>query len=221
MKHNLAFKYNEYPLDIIIDVERNLTGGTTPPRTAFDAPPDFEGTLQYLLCSTYNDHAGTIFNMRYKEKMGLSEIGSILHISGKRVRQILEQKIRFLRQPENYEMLIKGIMQYYRDKEINAVHLATLAYSTPEVIVDDSEIVSAGKVSIPIETIPFSARVYNAFKRGGKNTVDDLLAMSYREVMSLKGFGTNSFAEAVQTLENAGYETPWIRSKPSGITYSE
>ena len=63
---------------------------------------------------------------------------------------------------------------------------------------------SIEKGSIKIANIGFSTRIYNVLNRGGIKTLDELLNMTYTEVLNLRNMGDRSAKEIVQYLEEKG-----------------
>ncbi len=63
---------------------------------------------------------------------------------------------------------------------------------------------SIKKGNIKIADIGFSTRIYNVLNRGGIKTLDELLNMTYTEVLNLRNMGDRSAKEIVQYLEEKG-----------------
>lgn len=63
---------------------------------------------------------------------------------------------------------------------------------------------SIKKGNIKIADIGFSTRIYNVLNREGIKTLDELLNMTYTEVLNLRNMGDRSAQEIVQYLEGKG-----------------
>lgn len=59
-------------------------------------------------------------------------------------------------------------------------------------------------LSITLEEMDFSVRTYNCLKRAGINTVEQLMEMSYNEVLTIKNLGKKSFEEVINKLAMLG-----------------
>ena len=60
----------------------------------------------------------------------------------------------------------------------------------------------------PIETLDLSPRAYNALKRSGLLTVQQVLALSDEELRRLRNLGSRAFIEIKVTLVQRGYLSP-------------
>lgn len=57
-----------------------------------------------------------------------------------------------------------------------------------------------------LETLELSAWPYNALTRWGIETVEDLLALDYWEILKVKNLGCKGRAEVFEKLEALGYD---------------
>lgn len=62
--------------------------------------------------------------------------------------------------------------------------------------------------NMPLEKLEFSVRTFNCLKRGGVNTLGQLLEKSEEELMALRHFGEKSRQEVEERLQQLGYVLP-------------
>ncbi|MBI4287657.1 MAG: DNA-directed RNA polymerase subunit alpha [Chloroflexi bacterium] len=62
--------------------------------------------------------------------------------------------------------------------------------------------------NMPLEKLEFSVRTFNCLKRGGVNTLGQLLEKSEEELMALRHFGEKSRQEVEEKLQQLGYVLP-------------
>ena len=93
----------------------------------------------------------------------------------------------------------------------NAFCYTVLAYGFQKALgaMCDVKTSERAKVSCPVENIPiedldFSVRTYNCLKRAGKNSVGDLLEMTYTRLFLIRNLGRRSANEVKDKLESMG-----------------
>ena len=64
-----------------------------------------------------------------------------------------------------------------------------------------------------IEFIGLSKRAYNALKRNGLHTVEDVLEMKPRQLLTMRGIGQELLMQIYGKIQKAGYEIPYIYQK--------
>ena len=69
--------------------------------------------------------------------------------------------------------------------------------------------------NVSLETLKFSVRTFNCLKRGGINTLGQLLEKSEQELMDLRHFGEKSRQEVEEKLQLMGYVLPIKEVKES------
>jgi DNA-directed RNA polymerase subunit alpha len=55
-----------------------------------------------------------------------------------------------------------------------------------------------------LETLDLSVRAYNCLRKAEVNTLEQLLALSYRDLLGIKALGKLTATEIVQVLETEG-----------------
>lgn len=70
--------------------------------------------------------------------------------------------------------------------------------------------------NLPLDTLKFSVRTFNCLKRGGINTLGQLLEKSEEELMALRHFGEKSRQEVEEKLQHMGYVLPIKEVKEAG-----
>lgn len=102
----------------------------------------------------------------------------------------LNEEIRGLKE----KTAVVGILESYFEQK-----------SKGEVVHECSGESKIDKVlSITLEEMDFSVRTYNCLKRAGINTVEQLMEMSYNEVLTIKNLGKKSFEEVINKLAMLG-----------------
>ena len=62
------------------------------------------------------------------------------------------------------------------------------------------------KCDIPIEELNFSVRTYNCLRRGGIETIEDLLNRSHSFLTTIRGLGSKAIVEVYQKLHDMGFK---------------
>lgn len=65
---------------------------------------------------------------------------------------------------------------------------------------------------IPLEDLNLSVRAYNCLKRAQVNSLSDLMAFSYEDLLEIKNFGAKSADEVIEALERIGVSLPQNRA---------
>ena len=65
---------------------------------------------------------------------------------------------------------------------------------------------------VPLEDLNLSVRAYNCLKRAQVNSLSDLMAFSYEDLLEIKNFGAKSADEVIEALERIGVSLPQNRA---------
>jgi DNA-binding CsgD family transcriptional regulator len=186
-----------------------------------ELPPDFNGTLDYVLWSLTARERDVLL-MRYKQGLRLEDVGKHYGVTRERVRQIEAKAIRKLRHPTRMKMLCYGL------RKVEQQHLAALGAELDE---DRNKIyaegyaegykagqddATAGKDNTPLTLsqaeaaqitlaeLDLSVRSYNCLFRAGVRTAEDIAQMTLPELQKIRNLGRRSCEEIVGRLESVG-----------------
>lgn len=80
-------------------------------------------------------------------------------------------------------------------------------YRNPEEEVVEEVIEVENSVEdMKIEELDFTVRSYNCLKKAGVNTISDLTALSYVELLKIKNLGRKSLNEIIEKMKELGYD---------------
>jgi DNA-binding CsgD family transcriptional regulator len=159
-----------------------------------------------------------VLKKRYCEKMTLRAIGEIHSVGPECIRQneakalrklrhpsrtrlfkavplteMLEQKAKYQRLSEDYDRLREA---YERLKEDYEAH--------PNAVIPTAEAITV--MQTPISELDLSVRSYNCLRRAGKNTLQDVVQMTEKELMEIRNLGRKSAIEVMAKVRSYGFE---------------
>jgi DNA-binding CsgD family transcriptional regulator len=189
-------------------------------------PPDFVGSMLYLISSELDDREYDIITSRYRDSMTLDEIGAKLGLTRERVRQIETNAIEKLRNSPKAGLASLGMNEFLQQKseEIKtravqrALDIASEQIKSMVGTVDLREKVSeverefgqedpALKESVNI--LQLSTRTRNCLYKCNLNTIGALLNfMSHESLYSIKSMGKGSVEELCEKLSGLGFAIP-------------
>lgn len=182
-----------YPDNLLYDI----FGG----ECAFPRPADFDGSLEYVLC-TLTERERRVLDFRYKNGLTFEEIGKRECVTRERIRQIHVKALRKLRHPERLNYLKYGVSGVIRWKTESAREAALASLPKPDIKPEN----------IPLEELELSVRSYNCLKRAGMNTLREVSEMTFYELCNVRNLGKKSVDEICAVLTNYG-----LRLKTGGI----
>ena len=171
---------------------------------------NFEVNISEIL-ATIPQREADILMKRFRDGMTLKEIASIYRLSQDRIRQLESKAIRRLRVPSRLYKLRYGVdvLQLQDDiKKLTAelvlkkqTLLSQLA--NPELIdVTEQEVREYTK----IEHFDFSVRTFNCLKRGGIDTLGELLNHTDMQLLRIRNLGRKCLLEIITKLQEHGFE---------------
>lgn len=141
-------------------------------------------------CNVLEDLGGglgcTVLRMFYKEGMEYDEIAYNLGLDVDKVRIIHHRFVTKMRNPA-----IKYILK-------NGETIASKKYAKDII----------GRVDLDIETLDLSTRSYNTLKRGGVNTIEQLVSMSESDLRRFRYMNDNVLDEIKYKLEERKLKLP-------------
>lgn len=210
-----------YPCNLLADIiawsDARLSGKEHGPiiidPTTF--PPDFYGTLAYLLYRL-NDRAQLIIQERYQENLTYQQIAERHDITRERVRQVLNNSLRKLAVKDGIEMLEKGLHAYYvsRILDSNPENIAKDSFlrgwNAALTAIDENGAIPPKPAVVEkepsIKILGFSARTYNALHHAKIDTVQALLDIDAESICKLRNIGVKCCREIYDTLVYLGYD---------------
>ena len=207
-------------------------------RTSWAEPDDvrakeMEASVEYALrAGDLNARTEAMIRMRYQRRMTLKEIGDYYAVSRECVRsQIVHGIYQLRRKTVNREILDRGLTAYMRKRIVlseNARIEELVQERIMRVQMEDLRSRNGGRrfaqrqdsssparpvsANTPIEELDLSCRTYNCMKRGGYNTIAEILEIDSREaLMQTRNFGVKSCHELLFTLEGMGFDISHLK----------
>ncbi len=176
-------------------------------------------SVQQMIVDRLGQREAAIIEMRYRDKKSFSAVGEVLGISGGRCRQIEAKAMRKLyRRITEYASVPWKDWKAEHDARIRAEerlqfvleHITYTAAPGVEPVRSPEEVANLEKQKTPIETLDLSVRSYNALKRKGIETVEDLLDIpDYESMLRIRNLGVGSTNEIISNLHRRGIKFKW------------
>ena len=148
------------------------------------------------------DYEKTIIILRFTGLNG-REIADIINRSKSRVYQVEHKVLRILRNPMRRKRMIAVSTAEFNQVKDNEINLMNELKRWKKVDID----MEMNKLlSIPIEELDLSIRSFNCLKRGGINTVGDIINKSQEDIVKLRNLGRRSFEEVRSKLAEFGID---------------
>ena len=126
-----------------------------------------------------------ILNLYFKHGLSWEEIAHLFNVSRERIRQIFNKYIRLMRLKSRMYVLEHGEPK-----------------PQPEPVKITASVSGGGD---KIDILNLSVRAYNTLKRGGINTIDQLINTPREDLMRLRNMGANAMKEIETTLNKYGF----------------
>lgn len=178
--------------------------------------PTLEATFEYVLQAMMNEQERTVVHLYYKEDMNMSEVGRGMSLSASRISQLVCQVRRRLSSPSRMNIIRKGIGEYFTKKMQEACKNAsdeaykrgyTAGYEAGFAAAKTGAPVSTVLPEKPIEELTLSVRLFNALKRGGINTLQEIAYTPPKSLMKRRNFGKGCLRETIKLLREYGVDT--------------
>lgn len=166
-------------------------------------------TITNALVSTLNERERRILEMHYRDGMTLENIGAREGVSKERIRQLLAKAVRKMKNPRFIKRM--EVMPKSDYIELETKYKALLAeYEESK----EGPVVETGaEKSIrhtPIEKLELSIRAYNCLKRAKKDTIGDVMDMTFTEMLHIRNLGRHSAEEIANRLAGMGLHNATI-----------
>ena len=166
-----------------------------------------------MAVSTLSEREQCVFGLRYQRELTLKEAGVLLNVGPERVRQIQAKALRKLRTPSRIRLIKYGLSIVEAENEIKKLR-AELAEIRRELMAEKERLLSEGLTEGEIESselyskdileLDLSVRAFNCLKRGGINTIGDLIR-ACQTAASKNGQNPTEFF--IKTFRNMGKQS--------------
>lgn len=207
----------EYPYNAIVAInEDEYTHSLFSAREMEQMKNDksLEATFECILLTEKNlsVRGRDVIKLYFKNGLTYDEIGKNLGISRARVGQLFHKSLRVIIRSDNRQKLIMGFAGYYENLAIEAhkkgFEQGSLAGYT-KACSEDKEQRKINRGALTVDDLynqGMSVRLYNSLKRGGINTIADIVA-DVDKVVLLRNFGSHCLQELVRLLNMNGADT--------------
>lgn len=142
-----------------------------------------------------NYNQNSVINLRAKGKT-LRECGLILSLSGNRISQIEFNAFRMLIEKGRFEECQHRFPEYFQKR------LNILGERYPFILKISPDICDGSS----IHSLNLSVRIYNCLKAENIHLIDDLLKISYNDLLKIPNLGKKSINELRHFLLTEGYQ---------------
>ena len=173
-------------------------------------------TITNALVSTLNERERRILEMHYRDGMTLENIGAREGVSKERIRQLLAKAVRKMKNPRFIKKM--EVMPKSDYIELETKYKALLAeyeglLAEYEGSKEEPVVETGAEKSIrhtPIEKLELSIRAYNCLKRAKKDTIGDVMDMTFTEMLHIRNLGRRSAEEIANRLADMGLHNATI-----------
>lgn len=220
--------------DPYITLFRAVAGISKESLNEYKLPEDLDETFEYIFANkNFSDREINIIRERFglnddERCKTLEEVGNIYGVTKDRIRQIEAKTIRRLRHPNNFNIIKIGKTAYEenliveaeaikirnKEKENRIKNKIDNIVKNNEYIEDDytiSDIICFIKSTSIGDIENISVRSYNALKRSGRNTLEDICLTTEDEFMKIRNLGRKSMEEIISIIDGL--------LNPYGYTY--
>ena len=189
-----------------------------------------------MLLAGLSDREADILRYRIRDNMILDEVAEIYGLGRERIRQIEAKALRKMRRPCVAKLLRRGLRSWMEEQiQEEARHIADcevpkrvheeltsrIQWAEQRIEEREAEIYRLARdgeteneqdvkailaENITLEEMELSVRAYNCMKRGGCNTVADIISKTHTELMNIRNLGRKSLEEVEQKIRELGFE---------------
>ena len=174
----------KFPQNLLWDVFRG-----TPP-TQF--PDDILATVYYIGYTQNPKYADVAFSY-YRDKRTHEQLARLHEVTRERIRQMIVEFLRRLRNPYSLHVLQVGMNAYLMER-VDAVSQGQPLRSKDDEIAD--EVVNHSAIGY----LPLSTRAYNALKRAGIKKVQDIVDLGPTGLLHVNNIGEKTYWEIIDLL---------------------
>lgn len=170
-------------------------------------------TITNALVSTLNERERRILEMHYRDGMTLENIGAREGVSKERIRQLLAKAVRKMKNPRFIKRMEVMPKSDYIELETKYEALLSDYEEWKEEWKEQHAVETRTDTSIrhtPIEKLELSVRSYNCLKRAKKDTVGDVIDMTFDEMLHIRNLGRRSAEEIANRLAGMGLHNATI-----------
>lgn len=211
MKENTVILKRNWPDNLLYDISPK---DFAPLLDGAERPSDFDGTLEYVLCSLKGgellDETEEIIRLRYQDDLRMEETAWEVGLSVNEVDQAIRKALRYLNQLFYKEILCLGIKAH---TEFASSAAWRLGYQCGMNLVEKEK--ARGKEpdltqppymtlqvepSTPIEVLGLSNRSINCLKRAGIRMVYELISQKEESICKMPNCGKSTIIEVKAAL---------------------
>lgn len=162
--------------------------------------------------ATLNDEQQVILFLRFQRHKSLSDIGSLLSLSGTQIENIIEKAIHTLVSNKAINYIERGLQGYVNYQIESKASLIAKISTSVEYTKGYNDGLSAShhiesvaqspeyRLTDPIEKLGFSTRTYNCLTRAGIHTIYELALKTDDELCKVRNLGKKGVEEVYQKL---------------------
>lgn len=157
----------------------------------------------YQIMSELPERTATIIALYYKFKMTQQEIAKNLGISNGRVGQILRRAMPTFNTVKYRDLIDLGINEYYariRLETSDAKYKSGYIAGYSDGVQDRANMVQ----NPTIDCLDLSVRLHNCLKRGGYETLNDIMEANVEDILKIQNFGEVSMRELIAKIKACG-----------------
>ena len=168
--------------------------------------------LEYALSKLpFESRDVTIFHQRFMQNMTFTDIGEAHNLSGSRARDIVLRMLRLIRASKYADMILLGINAWMDREATNAASIGFKlgyndGYECGSSNQENGDMPPSLFKETPISALGLSSRAKNCMYRLGYTTVEEVAALTYDDLMKVRGLGKLSYEEIIEKLDAMGYD---------------
>lgn len=164
-------------------------------------PDDYSESISFVL-DTLTERERRVLEMRFKERLTLSETASVMGLTSReRPRQIEMKALRKMRHPSRSKVLRYGLANYRVKTEQIAASAGVREVIEGGKSLDDF---SEKLDEMSVDELGLTTRAYNCLVRSGRTTVSHILQTTRTELYNIRNLGAISAQQIEDILAKLG-----------------
>lgn len=230
---NTNYKIFEYPFNLLADIYRVDTEAEI---KLLEKVFPYQNILKErieLILKQVNERTLKIMSLRYKDKLSLREIGSIIDVSQERVRQILSKVLGKFRYKSTWcvsnSESVYNVLRTIHNEDLTSLSLSGFTDEELETELSrrqNSTDSFSGVLNVPLNSLGLTTRTFHCIIRHlerykcpnvkcGRDyfTISHLITLSEEEITRIRNLGQKSYDEIIEVMKNFGYTMVWDNYK--------